>query len=61
MTNWRKACKTSSGDDDWCVETAVIAPNVVGIRDSKTGGTLTFTDSEWQEFILKIKKRTLDL
>jgi len=49
---WRKATRSGANGGD-CVEVATRADALVAVRDSKDpdGATLTFSTSDWREFI----------
>jgi len=51
-----------SGGSENCVEVAFLAPNLVGVRDSKdrTGPALVFTATEWSSFTASAARGDLD-
>lgn len=57
---WFKS--SHSGGSENCVEVAFLAPNLVGVRDSKnrTGPALIFTAAEWSSFTASAARGDLD-
>lgn len=59
---WFKS--TKSGNNGSCVEVAHLGKDVIGVRDTKDHGRgpiLTFTQAEWQAFIVDAKRGEFDL
>lgn len=52
--DWFKS--SYSGDNNTCVETAIV-PGIVPVRDSKDpeGPALTFSPDSWSEFVTLVK------
>ncbi|WP_067680211.1 DUF397 domain-containing protein [Nocardia miyunensis] len=51
-----------SGPERDCVETAFLAGDMVGVRDSKnpTGPALIFSPTEWDAFTAKVQAGTFE-
>ncbi|MFC5182842.1 DUF397 domain-containing protein [Actinomadura harenae] len=62
MTEWRKSSHSSSTGGD-CVEVARLAPNTVGIRDSKnpTGSAFALPRTAARDLLSRIKAGEDDL
>lgn len=56
---YKKASACSN--DCCCVEAVLAAPGEVAVRDSKTGGTLRFSNAEWRAFVAGVKAGEFDL
>lgn len=56
---WRKSSR-SSGSNQNCVEVAVAADGMVGVRDSKdrSGTVLEFPNGAWRVFITALQNST---
>ncbi|PRW61663.1 DUF397 domain-containing protein [Actinopolyspora mortivallis] len=54
---WRKSSR-SSGNGGACVEVG-FTPETIGVRDTKDreGGTLVFSDTQWEAFLDTVKRR----
>jgi hypothetical protein len=48
---FRSSRSCTEGCGGACVEVAVNVPGIIGVRDSKTGTTMTFSPQEWTEFL----------
>ncbi|MDI2029005.1 DUF397 domain-containing protein [Saccharopolyspora sp. TS4A08] len=55
LADWRKSSRSAVEGN--CVEVAV-APEVVGVRDSKDrqGGVLVFSSDRWAEFVEGLRR-----
>lgn len=53
---WRKSSRSGGGDDNACVEVAIVRA-AVGVRDSKDrgGSHLVFTNPAWRRFAATMK------